>query len=250
MLIKVVEKFVMKPEFWDIPVSDSGRLNLFSAYMLNMVNDDFFCRKNYAIYEDPKNQTIYLSGVLGHSNALNDAKADQKIGKYMSGICSATVSACTIDSFDVCPDYHYCEHKEWKTLLLVSDHISGVPSFLCADCGGLVAKYRLMISKEVNIKLWDWERQHDAIDDLSVMCSDYELWADNELNCVKSKLNESGLSLVNKLSDELGCFVYYVFDSGKNILENCPQCEKSLTPSSLRKYSRECRRCRIILFQK
>lgn len=246
MLIHVVEKFVIKPKFWNIPEDNPVCLSEFGDYRHDMINDDYLCRNNCLIYKDQKNHSLYVAGILGHPDALKDARSNPRMSRRFSEI-SDQISSRTVQYSDICPDYQYCEHKKCKSLILVADHVFGLPSLICSECGGLIAKYRLSLSKQTNSMLWSWERQHDAIDSLSSLCLDYESWADGEIYNIRSKINQLGLSVGRNISDGLNRPVYYLFDTGENVLHDCPQCSAPLKPSLFSKRHDECSICKILL---
>ena len=61
--------------------------------------------------------------------------------------------------------------------------------------------------QDIALKLWSWERQHDALSDMSSTCDEYEEWADKQLNDVNSKINQLGLSITKAYLNL--CFIPY-----------------------------------------
>jgi hypothetical protein len=247
MLIYAVEKFVIRPEFWDVPVDDFFRLLVFHDYRNSLIVDDYLGRKGCQIFEDSKTQVLCIAGVLGYPEALDDARLHPPFGERFEKI-NAQSSLREVQYFDIHPDDHYCQHKKWTSLILYANPLCGLPSFKCSDCGGLIAKYRLPIREQTRWKIWDWERQSDAIDDLALLCGEYEPWAEGELGNIQSKLNQLGLSIRQSLLEELNCPVYYTFSVGLNRLSECPQCGATLKPSSVLKHSEECSSCKLLVF--
>lgn len=249
MLTKALERFVIRREQWNVPENDPGRLSLLVDYRNNLVRSRFLCRKNCIIYEDRKEPIAYLSGILAHKEALKDARNHPDIEELNSKIDSGLVleRSCQFYNFDA--DSNYCVHDQWNSLILACDHVFGRPSLICGDCAGVIASYRVKMTEKTSFKLFYWEEQHDAIDDLSILCSEYESWADNELHDIHSEINSLGLSLVASLSQELGCEVKYLFDAGEQSLSNCPQCSQPLQKITRNKLYRECPSCLIMVLQ-
>lgn len=249
MLTKVLERFVIRREQWDVPENDLGRLSLLVDYRNNLVRNRFLCRKNCIIYEDRKEPIAYLSGILAHNEALKDARNHPDIEELNSKIDSELVleRSCQFYNFDA--DNNYCVHDQWNSLILACDHVFGTPSLICGDCAGVIASYRVKMTEETALKLFYWEEQHDAIDDLSVLCSEYESCADKELYNIHSKINTLGLSVATSLSQELGSDVRYLFDPGDKSLSDCPRCSQPLHKTVRNSSYRECPSCRIVVRQ-
>ncbi|WP_461367829.1 DUF2310 family Zn-ribbon-containing protein, partial [Candidatus Darwinibacter acetoxidans] len=124
-------------------------------------------------------------------------------------------------------------------------HLFGEPSFRCSSCGGLVATYRLNMPTTLSAQVWTWEREADAISDLSVTCGRYESWSDSQLSNVNSLLNRFGREVASLVSAYLGTEVLYALESGEMKHEICPHCGGALTVLAASQHYRKCQRCNL-----
>lgn len=215
----------------------------FVDYINKLVQDGFLLRSTTDLYADSKNRTVYLSGTLASKSALDDAHELVYIKNLLKRI-DTLLSDFIVNYFETNEDYHYCEHKTLKSLILECDHISHVPSLKCGDCGGIVANYLVNMQQDIALNLWSWERQYDALSDISSTCGEYEEWAEKQLNDVNSKINQLGLSITKALSKQLGFGVLYSLDAGDFKSERCPACEQPLV--DIKTY-KKCVNCMIII---
>ncbi len=251
MLKYMVEKFVLRPDRRygsGDELTELTRLCPLSDYVGNLCYDGFLCRRKHVIYEDVASNLVYVCGILGHSSAWEDARRSPELAKRQSEIDSELSCQRSVQYFEHVPDTSYCQHNEWKTLLVVGDHVFGTPPLMCGDCGGVVAPYRLDITSETGSALWRWVIQYDWIDDLWTFSCECETWAEKTLFDIHSPINDLGVSVVKSLAEELGCEVYLLYNTDDQLLSACPRCGQSWEPILLpgRGYKR-CPRCRIMI---
>ena len=248
MLKYMVEKLTLREDHWHGSGDELTRLSPLSDYVSNLCYDGFLCRRKHVIYEDVANHLAYVCGILGHSSAWEDARRYPDLAKRQSEIDSELSYQRNVQYFDHDHDFSYCQHNDWKTLFVVGDHVYGPPPLMCGDCGGVVAPYRLDITRETRSALWCWAIQYGWIDDLWVFSGEYETWAERTLFDIHSPINDLGASVVKSLAEELSCEVYLLYETNDKVFSTCPQCGQSWEPVLLpgREYKR-CARCRIMI---
>jgi hypothetical protein len=205
MLIHRVEKFRTDEK-------GAGDLkNALQRYFDNLVQSGFYCRKGHVFLENKTDHVFRVGGLLGFYESTEEPHAafDSDIAKLH--IDQKWYEIRETQDYEIVSteDDFYCEHEQWKSLSMICNPILGTPSFVCDDCGGLVASYRIKMQSEIAELLWRWERQYDAIYNCWLLSGEYESWAEKELADVDSKINKLGLSIADTLTQATGVNIIY-----------------------------------------
>jgi hypothetical protein len=249
MLIYAVERFSVDRDTPDEHQSKFRQFVWLTDYRNQLINHGFLCRKQYAEYASGTKDTAFLSGLLGHDNALEDARSHPALAATLATFDKGLFRERTVEYFESVhtEDDSYCQHERWDSLTLMCDSILGISSLRCGICGGLVARYRLNMCDETASALWNWERQYDTIHGSWLMSAEYESLASRELCDIHSTLNTLGLSIVASLIRDIGCDVKYFLHTGAKPPRRCPRCGLSLQRIALPRPFLLCPKCQIVM---
>lgn len=228
MLTHVVVEFPSSAErFEDLRLALVDYRNILFAY-------GFLATKGHSYYEDRREPRSYVGGVLCHETALEDIHAHPRGARVWARI-EAAITGEPIVRRSYVPygdDDYYCTHDDWESLTLICDYRCGLSPVVCNQCRGQVARYRLG-SGDVE-GLYRWDLQYAHLESLSMIVSEYEDWADDELSNVDSEINRLGISLAASMASAIGCEVLcFLATNEEQTHTQCPRCNGPLESRSL-----------------
>ena len=202
--------------------------------------EGYICGRDWGVYGEKECEAFYLSGVLQHPTALQDAASHPDFARHESALKPLLRKPPTVDIRDLTNSEgdHYCEHVDWNSLIIITDPIGGMSPISCGECDGYVATYRLKTSSESG--LCGWDRLYRYFEQIWLMSGEYEEWTEKELRDASSTVNQLGRRVSEYLRGELGCSVDYHLFTGEDDLYredddeplDCPACGKPLAEVS------------------
>lgn len=121
----------------------------------------------------------------------------------------------------------------------------------CGKCGGKIAIESIKGPREAIHLLRRWVDQAYAIEMLWFASGEYEDWAKGELDSGKSKVNQLGRQVAQKMSATTPTWLYSAPHAGARVavdkyLHHCPGCNDPTEPTELiSKYGLGCKKCRV-----
>jgi len=116
--------------------------------------------------------------------------------------------------------YCSCDKPTYVLAMMVSYNQNPVR---CINCLDVVDPASVPIPKDIVHELADWSISHSSIQWLAFQTDEYETWANNELNNIKSGINTYGLELRKKLSKTGEMLYWYTRPLDSNSTK-CPIC--------------------------
>jgi hypothetical protein len=141
-----------------------------------------------------------------------------------------------------------CTCSKRSILLSVSLSRDVLP---CGACGGSIDVDKIKGPREAIHLLKRWIDQAYAIEMLWFASGEYEDWAKNELDSGKSKLNQLGRQVAQKLTPAVPTWLYSAPHAGARqavdkYLHHCNGCSDPTEPTGLiPKYGLGCAKCRV-----
>jgi predicted nucleic acid-binding Zn ribbon protein len=121
----------------------------------------------------------------------------------------------------------------------------------CGRCGGVVPVDGIGGPRDVVNQLRRWVDQAFAIETLWFASAEYEDWAKGELDGAKSRLNQLGRLVAQKLTPSVETWHYSAPHAGgrqavDKYLHHCPACHDPTDPTGLiPKFGLGCAKCRV-----
>ena len=121
----------------------------------------------------------------------------------------------------------------------------------CGNCGGKIEVDSIKGPREAIHLLKRWVDQAYAIEMLWFASGEYEDWAKGELDGGKSKVNQLGRQVAQKLSGTVPTWLYSAPHAGARqavdkYLHHCPACNDPTESTGLiSKYGLGCKKCRV-----
>ncbi len=121
----------------------------------------------------------------------------------------------------------------------------------CGKCGGSIEVDKIKGPREAVHQLRRWVDQAYAIEMLWFASGEYEDWAKGELDGGKSKVNQLGRQVAQKLTPSIPTWLYSAPHAGARVavdkyLHHCPACnDPSEATGMISKYGLGCAKCRI-----
>ena len=121
----------------------------------------------------------------------------------------------------------------------------------CGKCGGSIEVDRIKGPREAVHLLRRWVDQAYAIEMLWFASGEYEDWAKGELDGGKSKVNQLGRQVAQKMSTAVPTWLYSAPHAGARVavdkyLHHCPSCHEPAQETGLiSKYGLGCKACRV-----
>jgi predicted nucleic acid-binding Zn ribbon protein len=121
----------------------------------------------------------------------------------------------------------------------------------CGKCGGTVELDKVKGPREAVHLLRRWVDQAYAIEMLWFASGEYEDWAKGELDSGKSKVNQLGRQVAQKLNAAIPTWLYSAPHAGARVavdkyLHHCPSChEPTEETGMISKYGLGCKKCRV-----
>lgn len=122
----------------------------------------------------------------------------------------------------------------------------------CGVCGGSIDVDKIKGPREAIHQLRRWVDQAYAIEMLWFASGEYEEWAKGELDGGKSKVNQLGRQVAQKLTPTTPAWHYSAPHAGARVavdkyLHHCPGCHEPTESTGLiSKYGLGCAKCRIV----
>ncbi len=134
-------------------------------------------------------------------------------------------------------------HCSGRTALHLRYEFSEFPLF-CTDCTGQILPSALCLSEDLAGEILGWRTVYAALYDLWLDSSEYEVFARAALVDPGGNVNQHGLTLAARLSEQRTTFYWWYRDDGESETEDRPLCRSSMVEHPTWRF-RFCHACRI-----